>query len=719
MNADSVLNEISSFADPGTDVSIKAGTTHVDISIVREGEDLRITVDLSNGKTTLRGEDLTHKFSSIGGLLASSHFADIRRLSATQKQVFSKFNESAFIEPEGIINDLHNSRRLSINGLDEVLLNSPNGKVRVVLLDGQAGVGKTSLIRRLLIKRAHGINVPPIIHVESLGSRLFGLNHLLAASLDSLRAKFTFDQVPALVRNGLIQIAIDGFDELADSEGYADAWSALSDFISDIGGGGSIILAGRDTFFDQQAFNERLADTRQNIELVGARLSPISPGNARSYLKENGWGVGELNSNVGLELLKEGSYVLRPFFLKTLAEEEIKSWNVLSENITIRNLLVDRFLIRESGLISKKTSLSLTKAKSLLSTVFSEIALELAASETDTVDTTFIELMVDTVFSGSITNHELGRLTYKAGSIALLEPDEGRRGYRRFPHTEISNFFLTYGIIKGEWSSQMRRVLGRARLLVDFFSLFSEEFSVLPDDDARRFITMIETALNSETSASENLSANLAGLWVATLSHGWDTEEARQISNVQMNDAAIIGEASKAKFDGVMINRLDVRGADICSVEFLNSGISTVITDDHTRFGESIPDIAHVQVTEQGSAKNLRGNDATAWLQAHRRQPFSGGSQGEAEALLWRIASTLTRRYVIRDSIVDPSGRFLRDNRWRAIEDILREAGRIERVPNRGGGPQDDFVRILDPIGLMRREDKVSRAIWEKVRALG
>jgi thioester reductase-like protein len=47
------------------------------------------------------------------------------------------------------------------------------------------------------------------------------LQDLIAYSLQVMRANVTFDQLPVLVRNGLVQLAIDGFDELGDLRAIA------------------------------------------------------------------------------------------------------------------------------------------------------------------------------------------------------------------------------------------------------------------------------------------------------------------------------------------------------------------------------------------------------------------------------------------------------------------------------------------------------------------
>ena len=57
------------------------------------------------------------------------------------------------------------------------------------------------------------------------------LQDLIAFSLQTLRLNVTYDQVPVLARHGLVSIAIDGFDELGDPNGYDLAWGQVNDLI--------------------------------------------------------------------------------------------------------------------------------------------------------------------------------------------------------------------------------------------------------------------------------------------------------------------------------------------------------------------------------------------------------------------------------------------------------------------------------------------------------
>lgn len=718
LTSESLTRDIAAFADPATELKITEVGESLDVQLIREGEGIRFTLDRTSGRIVLR--TLNNRWlPSIATLLADPLFANIPDLRVKQRQVNEKFKDDDFIEPNIIWlpPEVRPEGKSAVESLDASLSpsNLPSGKTKVILLDGQAGVGKTSLIQRLLVRRARNATGIPIIHLVSRGSRLYGLNQLLAATLQTLRARFTFDQVPALLRHRLIQIAIDGFDELVDSEGYSDAWQAMRDFLGEVGPGGAVILAGRDTFFDQQVFIKQLGESlSERIDLVSARLTPISAKNARDYLRGMGWQNEELQSTQGIEILREGAYVLRPYFLRTLADAENKTWAEVFEGRPIRSYLVERFLNREADIVRTNTSLSRESAAQKLREVFAEIAIEMAASETDVVDMPFIELVLETVFRDDLNDSELRRLKYKSGSFAFLEKDD-RSGYRRFPHTEISHYFLAVGIIRGIGDLAVRRVLRRASLETDFFRIFSESFADLPDEEATTFIERHREIMMREESSQDRFQLNLAALKLATLS--WHCSEEAVIKGGFLLDAALVGAASRARLEGVSINRFDVRGADLRLVNFGECTVHTLIADTETKFGTTSPRITHLQIVEPSGIEIIRELERiNDWLKDHSES--SRPRWTDAQELLWRVLHTLRRRYAIRVSDDDPASRFLQSPYWPKIEEILKSEQRIIRDLSRpASGPNDEFLRIRDPDGLLGYGEEADR-IWAKVANL-
>ena len=68
----------------------------------------------------------------------------------------------------------------------------------------------------------------------------------------------TFDQLPVLVRHGLVTLAIDGFDELGDPNGYDLAWGQVNELVTQIRGKGTLILAGRETFIGRERVSKQI-----------------------------------------------------------------------------------------------------------------------------------------------------------------------------------------------------------------------------------------------------------------------------------------------------------------------------------------------------------------------------------------------------------------------------------------------------------------------------
>jgi hypothetical protein len=290
--ASSLQRDLGTFIDPATELVVGKGTQGVRLQFVRNGYEHDYFYN-SNDETITARHLKNRKFANVRSLLASPDFADIRGFASTQARMHRDFHDERLIRPEGTIGQEHLSRALLQASLSPLSMRHGERKIGIILIDGPAGVGKTSLIQSVLVQRATRqgeVNAaPPLLHVASRGRRLTGLNDALAQSIQLIRAKFTFDQTPALIRYNLLQVAIDGFDELVDPEGYRDAWFALRDFFEDVSFGGPIILAGRDTFFDQQSFLRQIQAANYSIDLVHVRLHPSSPSTAREWLRKRGW----------------------------------------------------------------------------------------------------------------------------------------------------------------------------------------------------------------------------------------------------------------------------------------------------------------------------------------------------------------------------------------------------------------------------------------------
>ena len=214
------------------------------VRMTRGGETLEIEFGAGQSKVVERSVDSrqirTH--ASFRALLASERFADLRLWANNQSQS-QRFLKDAYdhrIPVTGVLSDTDEERKLDVEEFDEFLASeglANHSSVRVTVIDVPAGIGKTRFIEFLAWLRATRFfskRRPLVLHVQSRGRVLTYIQDLIAFSLQRLRLNVTFDQVPVLVRHGLVILAIDGFDELADPNGYDLAWSQLGELIDQL-----------------------------------------------------------------------------------------------------------------------------------------------------------------------------------------------------------------------------------------------------------------------------------------------------------------------------------------------------------------------------------------------------------------------------------------------------------------------------------------------------
>ena len=296
MNRDQLLADFSPFADIGEDaprVSEKGGK--FTIKFTRDGRELKLIIDSVSGAVqSTQGKGAAKNYASVGALLACDLFANLRRWAEIQQELLAREVESSRMIPVNAKTHSGNCIH-SINDVSNLLGSSARAAeaTEILLIDGPAGIGKTNLISQLALERAISYKerpTPLFLHIKSRGRVLSNLDDLMAFSLQTIRSAITYDQIPVLVRHGLIVAAIDGFDELGDPNGYDTAWAQLSELIASVRGKGTLILAGRDTFISRARLLRDVTSLREGVDVVhGLTLLLPSPQQAKEWLQRHGW----------------------------------------------------------------------------------------------------------------------------------------------------------------------------------------------------------------------------------------------------------------------------------------------------------------------------------------------------------------------------------------------------------------------------------------------
>ena len=242
------LADLQLFADPFEAFDSLPGVDGWKANFVRKGEDIAIQRESNGAIRTLVGPG-QRRYRSFKGLLVSETFANLERLASAQRYRTANLTDpdsgclKEFLPVAGEIrrSDGHDER-LTFDRVRDMLEQSEE-RLRVFVIDGSAGVGKSHLIERIVRSRAEPASYksgkPLLLHVESRGKVLTSLSDRIAGTLSNLRASFFEEELKPLIRRGAVQLAIDGFDELSDSRGYVRAWGAVRDFIRDLKGKGT------------------------------------------------------------------------------------------------------------------------------------------------------------------------------------------------------------------------------------------------------------------------------------------------------------------------------------------------------------------------------------------------------------------------------------------------------------------------------------------------
>jgi len=705
------VEEIERFADLDCPVNYSEGSGALVIAFRQRGMSVKLTFLPSGEVRDERDGGATTVYNSYLGLLASSNFGDLRTLARMQlaqiRNGQTTTSESIDIPIGGDL--VEPGQSTSEGSVLEQLDNwTANARTRdplsAIVIDGPAGIGKTYLISSLVKARAIAFapaSRPLVLHVQSRGRQLTTLPDLLARTLQGMRLLITYEQVPVLARHGLVQLAIDGFDELADPNGYDTAWRSVRDFLAEIQGGGVVILAGRDTFIDAEAVRRALPILSSSA-VAALHLRPPSVSQAITWLRESGIEGGKISALEQTHLLNVDGYALRPFFLQQLRAVADSSDGVLQLTSFPLGTLIQAMIERERVLMAPLgLNIDNSLLDDLLHQLFQEAAREMADSESDSIDVPSLQLISEIVFSPHVPDEPLRALRNRIQSVALLDLDFIPER-RRFVHSEVHAYFLANAYIRALSSVEMeiprsvRRNIAGSELL----EVFHDVTRSSPVEQVARFrgnsVELLRRRRHDDRSPG-----NIAALVLASLG-SMDIDTSLVIEDVAVDESLIRGVASPVVLKRVSISKLDIRGADASELVFIECQIMSLVVDAVSIVSSSLPLPTVLQVErDTGQITIYQPDEIHDWLvqrggkASHYHTAENPEGYRSVERLLDKLCRTVMRQSWIRDDEDDRAGRLLRDENWPMLREALLRHGLLEeRNGFPAGGRRSQFIRV-------------------------
>ena len=705
---DTELADLRLFADPFEKFKSVPGVDGWSANFVRKGEDIEIQRESNGAIRTLVGPG-QRRYRSFKGLLVSETFANLGRLASAQRHRTANLTDPStgnlkdFLPIAGEIrwSDGHDEPLTFDRACD--MLERPEDRLRVFVIDGSAGVGKSHLIERIVRSRAEPASYksgkPLLLHVESRGKVLTSLNDRIAGTLSGLRASFFEEELKPLIRRGAVQLAIDGFDELSDSRGYVRAWGALRDFIRDLQGKGTCILAGRDTMLDRDAVREGLGNAVSDDALIFLRVQHPPADQVRVWLSNREEWRDKMDSLLERRI-ESSEYLRRPFFISRIADlgpDRFKD----AQGEPIAELMES--IVRREGekLTGVSADVSAELATNLFVEVLSEVARMMMDDETSEIEIGFVELLLEEVFTGHANPEMVKALVQRAKALALLEEEAGDGSKRSFPHETVRSYFFGLSVFDYFPEHGATTGLYRVPLSADDFRIFNRVARRKSLPDQRRLRKALLEKLR-EPSGYDYLRSNIGGLLLsfAPLEEDGDEDDVLVLSHLELRDVwmADLFGTQRVRLDGCHVHRLDVRGADLGKVQFANTEVFELLADPFVKFGTSVP-VVHSIIVYQDSKGTRLYDGISEWI-AQRSRTSVHGDAGPDErwSLLEKFARISMRQYSIRatDEMDPVSKRILASPLWPELRTLLEKRDRLEvNRTHPASGPKSEWFHLV------------------------
>jgi len=404
------------------------------------------------------------------------------------------------------------------------------GETRLMFLTGDAGEGKTALLRRLTRKCADAYIDRQIqwflLHIDTQGRSFVRLEEAVAGELGQLRVSGLFySGVIRLIRRGLLTIAIDGFDELLAEVGSGEAYSGLGAFLRQLNGSGIVVAAARSAYFEAENYTAQsrllssLPDVQVTIEQL--RLDKWNRTETVSFFESFvGADGATIEHPSGLydeleESLGPHHVILqRPFLVqqiaKMLASPAVSAKDVIQDigqdvHQIVPNV-IRAFLKRE---VEEKWRdptgtpyLSLDQHIHLLAAIAEEMWIQSRTS----LPIEMVQLITETVIEElGISTAKRVQLIERVKAHAFLPAGAARRSDERaFDHEEFWNYFLAARLVellKGKDKSNLVRFVDR-RSLPSMTAMWAAVIENWSADQAREFVAILSEACTSELRSS-------------------------------------------------------------------------------------------------------------------------------------------------------------------------------------------------------------------------
>ena len=733
-----IRRDIRPFADPGSEVIDESDELYWE----KDGDAHTARLKEAPGEylplITINGVDMAYR-----DFLASTYMADLPHLAEFIPKSLDRAHDYVNTRASHSDGDSFDNADLLVARLSTEQL--PYGSTRIVLVQGDAGAGKTMALKKMTIDRATAYRdgrVPSLFfYIDVQGRSLSRLDDAMARDLQDLRSRFSYNAVPPLVRNGLIVPVIDGFDELLGSGGYDEAFSSLAALIAQLDGRGSVVASARSAFFDYNSFRlnaQRFAhDGQLSYEVDEVTLQPWNEEDANRFVARyanNDPDVVTRFQNLRDRMPERELYLLRkPFYVAQVAKL-LRSGERIASDETILHALVDRFIRREHDKLRDKDGaplLSLEGHRMLLVRLSEEMWwLETRYLDIETVRT-WAELVLEEL---DVPDDNARQIRTRVATNPFLTTRDSKRGELRFEHEVFYSFFLADGLTHfiDNRIPELRRFLNRS--ILDDTVLEQTIARYSPDVHASsRAASAVCSVLRR--GLTDGVARQNGGRLVARLIKACGGLEAKRTLRRLYFDQEDFGTATlhapvfvDCDFVGVDFTRTQMHSPrfDECTFQVPKVAL------EHTRFSDASASLAEVVTGIVVTGHGADELDTTYYaprdiarilvelgMESSGRSaavPALTSQQMERKKVLERFLVQMERRFYVTRETLDRLS-VARESEWPEVRRLLEHHHLLREEHKQMSGRPKPLIRLTVPPHVIRQgEDATNAAHGEIAR---
>lgn len=726
-----IERDLASFSDPGSRVELKE--TGRDLHAVwRMGGNAReadFQVRPSTGvRVQWNGDNLTYEqFLASDQLAHLRHVAKMTLLAGTTPHFVS--TEARYDDDNGF-----GPSEPAVDLLRGLIEKPDRPATQVVMLTGEAGAGKTAVLRRLTEEYAalylRGKADRLLLYVNAQGRALARLHEALATELQDLKVRLTYHSVATLARLGILVPVIDGFDELLGVSGYDDAFSSLSGFLDDLEGEGCVLASARSTYYEEEFVVRAGAVVGRDRALwtqVPVRVEGWSEDNRNEFLTQWATQTGlseERKREIGARTAhafagQNQALQAKPFFF-TKVVALLRERPNFDAGGDLLGQLVRAYLDREltEKLLDRQSSPLLTEEQFDL--LMRELAQEMWNLETRELDARSVREVAEYVAENeNISETAKAVVVERMPSLAFLARSDRPGPYGRFAfeHEAFFFYFLAESIVSLFKSAEadIGIILGRSALPENVAERVARGIAERGNDSGRGLRSVMERLGRAGASPglrTVQVRENAGRLALAILrprsSEDASRESSQEVANVAVRNLTLPGGTlsgvtfRNCSFEEVVFRRTDLRRTRFLGCEVRNPVLFQAVRIDTetTRLDlRSLDERQFVglrlaggdEVTHDPSRR--RRALATCGMAVPEESPEVGRS---VDPQIVELLERLMRAYGRANPVCmqdDALRKLVSSPKWAGLKALLLEHEIVSRDRRETGGKKKEFLR--------------------------